>query len=61
MRCMSSRMHGGRLRVFRPAILLLLVAGGVCAIATVRAQQVNPSYFADLRWRSIGPPRSGYV
>jgi photosystem II stability/assembly factor-like uncharacterized protein len=31
------------------------------ALATVRAQQVNPSTFADLRWRSIGPPRSGYV
>ena len=22
---------------------------------------VDPSYFAELRWRSIGPPRSGYV
>ena len=22
---------------------------------------VDPSYFADLKWRSIGPPRSGYV
>jgi photosystem II stability/assembly factor-like uncharacterized protein len=31
------------------------------ALATVRAQQVNPSAFAELRWRSIGPPRSGYV
>jgi photosystem II stability/assembly factor-like uncharacterized protein len=31
------------------------------AFATVRAQQVNPSAFADLHWRSIGPPRSGYV
>src|SRR6266498_5289475 len=33
----------------------------VSALAGVHAQQVNPSYFADLRWRSIGPPRSGYV
>jgi hypothetical protein len=30
-------------------------------IATVRAQPVNPELFAGLRWRSIGPPRSGYV
>jgi photosystem II stability/assembly factor-like uncharacterized protein len=22
---------------------------------------VDPSYFADLHWRSIGPPRSGYI
>jgi Sortilin, neurotensin receptor 3, len=22
---------------------------------------INPEYFADLKWRSIGPPRSGYV
>jgi photosystem II stability/assembly factor-like uncharacterized protein len=47
--------------MFRPALTLLLAAGGVCAIAPVRAQQVSPSYFAELRWRSIGPPRSGYV
>jgi len=31
------------------------------ALAIPRAQQLNPSVFADLRWRSIGPPRSGYV
>src|SRR5580765_3864001 len=31
------------------------------AFAPLGAQQVNPSYFADLHWRSIGPPRSGYV
>src|SRR3954471_17442250 len=30
-------------------------------LATLRAQPVNPSGFADLRWRSIGPPRSGYI
>ncbi|MEO6237289.1 MAG: hypothetical protein ABIQ52_09850 [Vicinamibacterales bacterium] len=29
--------------------------------ATARAQQVEPSTFAELRWRSIGPPRSGYI
>jgi photosystem II stability/assembly factor-like uncharacterized protein len=31
------------------------------ALALPQAQQINPSYFADLQWRSIGPPRSGYV
>ena len=30
-------------------------------IATLHAQPVNPELFAGLRWRSIGPPRSGYV
>lgn len=25
------------------------------------AQQVKPAYFAELHWRSIGPPRSGYI
>ena len=25
------------------------------------AQELNPSVFGGLRWRSIGPPRSGYV
>ena len=32
-----------------------------CVLMPAAAQQVNPSAFADLRWRSIGPPRSGYV
>jgi photosystem II stability/assembly factor-like uncharacterized protein len=40
---------------------LLLTSLILLTFATVRAQQVNPSAFADLRWRSIGPPRSGYV
>jgi photosystem II stability/assembly factor-like uncharacterized protein len=25
------------------------------------AQQMKPAYFAEMRWRSIGPPRSGYI
>src|SRR5215831_16059701 len=34
----------------------------VLALAPARAQQpVSPSVFAGLHWRSIGPPRSGYV
>ncbi|HVD93223.1 MAG TPA: hypothetical protein VNC21_13100, partial [Vicinamibacterales bacterium] len=43
------------MRNFFPSVLILL------ALVTVRAQEVNPSAFAELRWRSIGPPRSGYV
>jgi photosystem II stability/assembly factor-like uncharacterized protein len=41
----------------------LFVAGvvAVVALATPRAQQPNPSYFGDLHWRNVGPPRSGYV
>src|SRR5689334_22824455 len=33
----------------------------VCAFVVSSAQPVNPSVFAGLHWRSIGPPRSGYV
>ena len=40
---------------------LFLTAVVLVALAPMRAQQVNPSTFAELRWRSIGPPRSGYV
>ncbi|HEY7059273.1 MAG TPA: hypothetical protein VH458_22220, partial [Vicinamibacterales bacterium] len=40
---------------------LLLTTAVLLAFASVHAQQVNPSAFADLHWRSIGPPRSGYV
>src|SRR5262245_48535885 len=40
---------------------LIAAALILIAAASVRGQQVNPSTFSDLRWRSIGPPRSGYV
>jgi photosystem II stability/assembly factor-like uncharacterized protein len=40
---------------------LLLTVVVLITIAIVRAQPVNPASFAELRWRSIGPPRSGYV
>jgi photosystem II stability/assembly factor-like uncharacterized protein len=43
------------MRQFVLSLVILL------ALATVRAQPVNPSTFAEMRWRSIGPPRSGYV
>jgi photosystem II stability/assembly factor-like uncharacterized protein len=42
--------------------MLLLVAGAIAFTGgTPGAQQVSPSLFSGLRWRSIGPPRSGYV
>src|SRR3954451_14502740 len=32
------------------------------AFGSLQAQpQVNPAAFAELKWRSIGPPRSGYI
>jgi len=40
------------------ALIVLLV---VTTMATILAQPVNPDLFSGLRWRSIGPPRSGYV
>jgi photosystem II stability/assembly factor-like uncharacterized protein len=40
---------------------LFLTVVVLLALVPLRAQQVNPSAFAELRWRSIGPPRSGYV
>ena len=42
-------------------ILITFAAVGLCALAVTHAQQINPSYFGDLTWRSIGPPRSGYI
>jgi photosystem II stability/assembly factor-like uncharacterized protein len=42
-------------------ILITSAAIVLCALALPRAQQVNPSYFGDMKWRSIGPPRSGYI
>jgi photosystem II stability/assembly factor-like uncharacterized protein len=43
------------------ALVLTCAFASVVALVTLRAQQVNPSYFAELHWRNIGPPRSGYV
>src|SRR5262245_21456909 len=47
-----------RLKSFRTASFIAVLLYGV---VTFRAQQIQPSYFAEMRWRSIGPPRSGYV
>src|SRR5438552_2837598 len=40
---------------------LFLTVSLLVALAPLRAQSIDPSAFGDLRWRSIGPPRSGYV
>jgi len=42
-------------------VLTVSAAFVLFGLALPRAQQVNPTYFGDLKWRSIGPPRSGYV
>jgi len=61
MRHISARTTGGGSDAARPVTILILAAVVVLALATARAQQVEPSLFAELHWRSIGPPRSGYV
>ena len=40
---------------------LLACVSIVVAATPTAAQTVSPAYFADLHWRSIGPPRSGYI
>ncbi len=48
---------------FGAAKLLLLLAIGLGAhpVATATAQAVSPDYLTGLKWRSIGPYRSGYT
>ena len=41
--------------------LLLAVAASIGQAGNLRAQQVSPSYYSAMRWRSIGPYRSGNV
>ncbi|MGA2259934.1 MAG: hypothetical protein ABSH28_00710, partial [Acidobacteriota bacterium] len=60
MRHVFVRTAVGGSRVMR-VTALVIAAAAVFALATVRGQPVSPSWFAELRWRSIGPPRSGYV
>src|SRR5881394_2016477 len=52
-------------RCYHPAHIMrhiLLVSSVLVMLAvTVPHGQVNPSYFGGLKWRSIGPPRSGYI
>ena len=46
-----------RLVVSASAAVIVTAAG----IGVLRAQQSSASFFADLRWRNVGPARSGYV
>jgi photosystem II stability/assembly factor-like uncharacterized protein len=47
--------------LMRARSLFVIGAAVTCAFALTSAQQINPSSFGDLKWRSIGPPRSGYI
>jgi photosystem II stability/assembly factor-like uncharacterized protein len=47
-----------RLQAFCIAVALTVVLTGA---VIADGQQVDPSYFSGMKWRSIGPPRSGYV
>jgi len=49
-----------KLRTLRAAVLVL-AATLTCGITMLDAQGIDPSYFAEMRWRSIGPARSGYI
>src|SRR5262245_804046 len=47
--------------LMRRVLMVLACGAATLPWGTIRAQQMTASYFADLHWRSIGPPRSGYV
>ena len=49
------------LRVPPSIVLLSATFGGFVTPSPVAAQQVNPDYYAAMRWRNIGPNRSGYI
>src|SRR5215475_10884656 len=44
-----------------PTKALLFAFAITCSGSLLQAQPVDPSYFAEMRWRSIGPARSGYI
>jgi hypothetical protein len=54
------RLCSSRAAVRLGAPLFLVAAAGLARVP-LHAQQVPESYFSGLHWRSIGPPRSGYV
>ena len=60
MRHLSPRPAAYGSNSLRVAVLSVAVVAALLA-PSARAQQPNPSLYGDLRWRSIGPPRSGYV
>ena len=48
-------------RMSAPAGVAILTLLGSAASAGAQLAHADSTYFAELRWRSIGPPRSGYV
>src|SRR5579872_903924 len=63
MRRLTARCyHPARMRIRSSRATFLLAAVAIAlAIGRPRAQSIDPAFFSDLRWRSIGPPRSGYI
>ncbi|MGH9410525.1 MAG: WD40/YVTN/BNR-like repeat-containing protein [Vicinamibacterales bacterium] len=49
------------MKSFAVACGIALAALSPFTFTAISAQQINPSVFSDLRWRNIGPWRSGYV
>ncbi len=45
----------------RRALAIIACVWPACAGAQLASGHTDSAYFAGLRWRSIGPPRSGYV
>lgn len=60
---MGAALDSARHFVFRHTFCLTLIAASASFPVQSAAQRpaVDPSYYAELHWRSIGPPRSGYV
>src|SRR5665213_2442448 len=48
-------------RILRPEVLMVAGALMAGAFTPLAAQSVAPDYLTGLRWRSIGPYRSGYI
>src|SRR5262245_14035723 len=42
-------------------LLVTSVLALAFALPALRARQLSPSYFSELHWRNVVPPRSGYV
>jgi photosystem II stability/assembly factor-like uncharacterized protein len=49
------------MKVFRFAASTILVLVSVAAYSSLSAQEIDPSLYAGMRWRSIGPFRAGRV
>src|SRR3954453_9390895 len=45
----------------RLTIVLLALPVVAVTFRPAAAQPMDASYFGEMRWRSIGPPRSGYI